>query len=161
MDLLQLINLLRQERTCRVLSTQGQPVLPDNISLPEDLREFYRLCGGIYMYEPKGYGIKIVEPYELRRANPVIAGVDGAGDVSFNWFIIGHAPGLHQYISIDLSQTRKGWCYDSFSETHGLAGNMPVVAHSFADLLEKLLENKGNRWYWLREDFVPLGDAYH
>jgi hypothetical protein len=158
--LLEVIRLLRQERTCHVLPAQGQPLLPKNLSLPEDLRECYQLCGGAYLYETKDYGIQIVEPREFGRANPVIAGVDGADDVSFNWFIIGQAPELGQYISIDLSPTRKGWCYDSFRETHGLAGHMPVVAHSFTDLLERLLENKGNRWYWLEEDFVKLGDAY-
>ena len=160
MDLLHLMNLIRQERTCRVLPAHEQPVLPDDVFLPGDLREFYQLCGGVYLFEAQGYGIKIVEPYEMRRADPVVAGVEDEVNISFNWFIIGHAPELGQYISIDLSKTRKGWCYDSFWETHGQPGNMPVVAHSFTGLLGQLLQSRGNRWYWLQNNFVSLGDAY-
>lgn len=160
MSLRKTIDLIRRERTCRVLPPQGQPLLTEDVSLPADLREFYQLCGGACLYEAQDYGIQIVTPLEFVRANPVIVGEDGTDDVSFNWFIIAHAPALGQYICIDLSATRKGRCYDSFRETHGLAGSMPVVAHSFTDLLERLFESQGKRWYWLEEDFVPLGDAY-
>lgn len=37
---------------------------------------------------------------------------------------------------------------------------MPLIAHSFTDLLERLLKNQGNRWYWLEDHFQTLGDAY-
>ena len=39
-------------------------------------------------------------------------------------------------------------------------GDCPVIAKSFTELLSQLVKNKGKRWYWLKEDFESLGDAY-
>jgi glycosyltransferase involved in cell wall biosynthesis len=40
-------------------------------------------------------------------------------------------------------------------------GECPVIAKSFTELLNQLVQNNGERWYWLKEDFESLGDAYN
>ncbi|WP_331460411.1 SMI1/KNR4 family protein [Gracilibacillus suaedae] len=47
-----------------------------------------------------------------------------------------------------------------FFDRHGLVGESQRIATSFTDLLERLIKNKGQYWYWLRSDFISLGDAY-
>jgi len=35
-----------------------------------------------------------------------------------------------------------------------------IIATSFTDLIERLISSDGKLWYWLRDDFISLGDAY-
>lgn len=68
--------------------------------------------------------------------------------------------GDSNYITIDLASERFGKCYESFCMTHGLVGDSPIIAESFTELLQKLIANQGNYFYWLRDDINSLGDAY-
>ncbi len=111
------------------------------------------------LFEGEDYSFQIVQPEEFTLSNPVIIGELAEEDISSHWYIVGH-DGNGDYISIDLHQGRLGKCYDSFWDRHGVVGDCPVIANSFSDLLEQLVQNSGERWYWLKEDFKPLGDAY-
>lgn len=42
----------------------------------------------------------------------------------------------------------------------GLRDDDPVIARSFTELLARCYANRGNHPYWLRPEFVLLGDAY-
>lgn len=64
------------------------------------------------------------------------------------------------FIVVDLNRNRVGLCYDAFHETYGLVGNMPIIAQCFSELIELLIENKGESIYWLEKDFIAIGDAY-
>lgn len=111
------------------------------------------------LFKNKEYHCQIVSPNEFVLSNPVIVGELVEEDLSSNWFIVGH-DGNGDYISIDLHSKRLGKCYDSFWDRHGVVGECPVVARSFTELLNRLVQNNGERWYWLNEDFESLGDAY-
>ncbi|GCE19832.1 SMI1/KNR4 family protein [Dictyobacter kobayashii] len=126
------------------------------------MKQFYTICGGISLFNgPDGeYSpLIIVPPTCCVLANPVIIGETVEDDITASWYIIGDDTGS-DYLTIDFSKERFGRCYDSFHETHGLSGDCPVIATSFTDLLSRLYNNEGQYWYWLRPDFVPLGDAY-
>lgn len=41
-----------------------------------------------------------------------------------------------------------------------MAGECPVIAISFTELVERLFSNKGKSLYWLDDSFVYIGDAY-
>lgn len=127
--------------------------------LPPDVRRFYELCGGVFLFEGKAYTCEIVPSEKFTLSNPVIIGESAEEDISSHWYIIGH-DGNGDYISIDLHQDRLGKCYDSFWDRHGIVGDCPIVANSFTELLNQLVQNNGEQWYWLKEDFESLGDAY-
>lgn len=44
--------------------------------------------------------------------------------------------------------------YDAFYETYGLIGDMPIIAHSFTELLNYLFQNQGKSPYWQTDDFI-------
>jgi antitoxin YokJ len=46
--------------------------------LPDDLRNFYELCGGLSLAENTPYAVTIVPPSKCMLANPVILGEEVA-----------------------------------------------------------------------------------
>lgn len=158
MNILSLLDRIRHTTSCELCEPSGLPDLPEGIRIPDDLSEFYTLCGGARLFVGKDYEISICSPEQFVRANPVIVGDLCKEDISFHWFIV--ARGGDQLITIDLYPERLGRCYDSFWDRHGVVGECAIVARSFEELLRSLLENNGDYWYWLRSDFEPLGDAY-
>jgi len=158
MTIAELVESARQHCTCVVFESVGAPISPDDVLLASDLEEFYSLCGGMQLFNAQEYPISISKPSELVRANPIIIGDDCSDDITHNWFIVAQAG--EQYITIDLSRERSGRCYDSFWDRHGVRGECPIIADSFTKLLDNLLNTNGGYWYWLRNGFVSLGDAY-
>jgi hypothetical protein len=67
-------------------------------------------------------------------------------DPSWHWYVVADC-GNDDAISIDCGAKHNGRCYDSMHETHGLIGDMPVVAGSFTDLLEQLHTHVGQYWF--------------
>ncbi|RPD43598.1 SMI1/KNR4 family protein [Hymenobacter sediminis] len=128
-------------------------------SLPTDLQYYLENYSSIKLFKSAEYPLEIVGAEDFLRANPVIIGEEIEDDISNNWFIIA-TDGKSQYITIDLSKERLGKCYDSFWDRHGVAGEQPVIANSFTELLQNLYKNTGNYPYWLEEGFQSLGDAY-
>ena len=144
---------------CEVLPPSGKPNIKDGLSLPVDLDEFYESCGGARLFQNSEYGINIVTPQEFVLANPVIVGETfDDEDISSNWYIVANNGG-GEYITIDLGINRTGRCYDSFYDRHAVAGESKIIAMSFMELLERIMQSKGEYWYWLSNQF-DLGDAY-
>lgn len=117
------------------------------------------MWGGALLFEKADYSILIVPPQDFQLANPIIVGELCEEDISSDWYICA-TDRNGEYITIDLNPGRLGRCYDSFYDRHGVVGECSIIATSFTDLLERLIENRGRHWYWLQEDFIPLGDAY-
>lgn len=156
----QLLTQIKNLPHCRILEPNGLPIIDeDKHVLPNDLREFYSLCGGLVLFENEKYPIYLVPPDKFVLANPIIVGEVCEEDISSNWYIICN-DGTDEYLTIDLHEDRLGKCYDSFFDRHGLVGESQIIATSFTDLLERLVQNKGKYLYWLKSDFVSLGDAY-
>jgi antitoxin YokJ len=154
-----LIDKVKNLPNCIVHSPSGCPAVEKGHFLPSDLNDFYEICGGIDLFKDCDYGLTIVAPKEFVLANPVIIGEKAEYDISSNWYIIGRDRN-NDYLTTDLNNSRLGRCYDSNWEIHGVAGSCPIIANSFTDLLERLIMNNGKHWYWLRDDFTSLGDAY-
>lgn len=111
------------------------------------------------MYTDADYGVSIVPPAEFLPANLVVLGEQFDDDPSSAWFIIARTVD-REYLSIDLSSQRNGRCYDSFHDMHGVVGSSTVIANTFLELFERLLDSRGRHWYWLQPEFASLGDAY-
>jgi hypothetical protein len=154
-----LLDRIGRTRDCTVVGPRGQPILRNGDRLPEDLAEFYRLAGGVSLFEHSTYPIRVVGPEDLARANLEIVGTDCPDDISDSWYIVARG-GREEAITIDCSSERNGRCHDSFWDRHGVAGDCRVVALSFTELLERLFDSGGGYWYWLASDAPSYGDAY-
>ena len=101
---------------------------------------------------------------DWRRSNQAVLGETVEDDHSHHWWTLAQDD-MGEYVSIDLSPERQGWCVDSFHELHGVAGSSPVLAHSFGALIAQCLDSLAlpDEWgpmFWLRDGFAALGDAY-
>jgi len=154
-----LIDRIRTHPDCTVFPSTGLPSVRTQDRLPDDLRQFYRLCGGARLFSSAGYPLEVVRPHALSRANPEIIGEECPDDITDSWYIVVRG-GSEEALSIDLNPMRLGRCYDSFWDRHGVAGDCAVVALSFVGLLDALVRANGEYWFWLEAGFVGHGDAY-
>lgn len=159
MKIRELIEEIKNLPNCIVYPSKGLPKVESKHYLPEDIKEFYELCGGITLFENQSYIANIVSPDEFILANPIIVGELCEEDITSEWYIIAN-DGNGDYMTIDLNPERMGRCYDSYWDRHGVVGECDVIAITFTDLLQRLVKNSGQRWYWLRDDFASMGDAY-
>lgn len=169
MNIKQLITKIKTLPDCIVYPPSGLPCAGKENYLPNDVVEFYTLCGGISLFESEHYTVRFVSPQEVVPANPVIIGEEiieeekskGRYDnqISKDWYIIVDLYNS-DYIAIDFNQIRNGRCYKAFWDSYPCVDDTPIIASTFTELLRKLIENKGQYWYFLEDDFVSLGDAY-
>ncbi len=151
--------VISADAACRVHAPRGEPRLEPEHTLPPDVRRFYQLCGGVDFFPDRDYPVYILPPDEVVPANPVLVGRRITGDRSDSWYLLAH-DGNGDYLTLDCGPERTGWCYDSLHETHALVGQTPVIARSLTELLSRCYANRGSYPYWLRADFISLGDAY-
>lgn len=154
---------------CIVLPPQGLPSISVRLNLPNEVNEFYQLCGGVIFFENSSFPVRLVRPEEFVPSNPVIIDKEiiaaeiakGAygKEISNDWYIIGDL-GNANYIVIDLNQQRSGLCYSAFWERYPSRGDTPIIAKSLTELIERVYEDKGEYYYFEREDFIYMGDAY-
>ncbi|MEC0127796.1 MULTISPECIES: SMI1/KNR4 family protein [Paenibacillus] len=156
-----IVKQIEQFDDCMISPPIGLPRLSENHILPEDVKEFYQICGGIKLFEGKDFGVDIVSPEKFVLANPVIVNELCEYDISSNWYIIADDRN-GDFLTIDLHKDRLGRCYDSHWDTHAVAGSCAIISNSFTELLSNLVETKGQgtTWFWDEDDFEPLGDAY-
>lgn len=122
-DIKEIIKKVSSLPNCNVYQSSDMITIPNGLEAPEDLVEFYKLCGGISLFEGAPYAVKIVAPQEFINANPVIIGEEiinaeiekGTYDneISKDWFIIADLYNS-DYIVIDLNKERLGQCYKAF-----------------------------------------------
>ena len=163
----QLLRLIQNTPDCFVRPSQGLPQIKSDHNMPNDLVEFYQLCGGVVFYQSSAYSIEIVPPSGVVLANAkFFIGLNEKDlaaikdDISWSWYIIGDGGENLRYITIDLASERLGRCYDSFWDSYAMPGSSPIIALSFTDLLSNLHSNKGQHWYWCQPGFLQIGDAY-
>jgi antitoxin YokJ len=164
--LTELLDRIARDPDCVIVPAVGQPAVDTSHAMPEDVRMFYGLCGGLVIGRRSFYQARIVAPSEVLLASDIILGefaavarVDEPEDPSWNWYIIAEVENSN-HLSIDFGPTHKGRCYDSFWDIYGQVGNMPVIASSLTELLRRLYDHEGGHWYWLEPGFQALGDAY-
>ena len=81
MNIRDTVEAIRATPSCRVLPSSSMPIANGAI-IPEDLRVFYGICGGVELYRGRLYPITIVCPSAFLRSNKVILSEDILGDIS-------------------------------------------------------------------------------
>ena len=72
MTIVELVERIRGNPKCRVTAQNPAQTLDASLVLPEDLKEFYNLCGGADLFLDEDYGFRIVSPSEFKPATPDI-----------------------------------------------------------------------------------------
>jgi hypothetical protein len=163
------LETIRSHSDCIVLPPCGQPQSRNDLMIPKSVTDFYSICGGLQLFQSSDNRIDILSPLEVMPSNQIILGeetynellLDSELDRSMNWYTIGKYD--NEYISIDFSKNlfRNGYCYDSYHETHGIPGENKIISKTLEKLIEMVYKNNGEYpYYWLRDDFICLGDAY-
>src|SRR5690348_12885054 len=136
MDLADLLDRIARDPDCVIFPAVGLPNMDSSHTMPEDVRAFYNHCGGLVIARGSPYEARIVVPEKCVQANNIILGrfadvarEQQSEDPSWNWYIIAEVENGN-FLSIDFGRTHNGRCYDSFDETYGLVGQMPVVAET-------------------------------
>lgn len=163
-----LMEEIKEKINCKVFPCM-ETCVDLQVTLPDDVKDFYSLCGGMTLFEDSPYSVRIVSPDEIRPADPVIVGEEiirgemekGTYEnaISKDWYIIADL-GNSDYIVIDMNKNRKGRCYSALWDSYPSRGDTPVIAMCFTELIERLVENNGEYWFFLQKDFHSYGDAY-
>lgn len=159
MNIKKIVGIIKNDKKCEVYDICGSPILKEGDVLPEDIKHFYELCGGIHFFKGSEYESIVMPPTEVVLANPLIVGELCEEDISSKWYVICKDM-EDNYITFDSSCERNGSCYDSFWDRHGVVGECSIVANNFTELLYNLYKCKGKELYWLTNDFKYIGDAY-
>ena len=155
-----IIEMIKRDLSCICYPPIGEPMLPEGLTLPADLRTFYQSLGGIHLFPDASFPLQIVSPSNFVRANPVIVGENWEEDITYNWFIVAQSEGFGgQYITIDLGKGRMGQCYDSYWDRH-VNFDCPIIANSFTDFLLQAYRTKGEIWYWAADGFNNYGMSH-
>lgn len=151
---------IRNSDNFEVKEPCGFPKIIGNHKIPEDVKKFYSLCGGINCYVKYGaFPLTILEPSKIKLANLALIGEQVETDISSSWYLIVDAEDGN-FISIDFDSKRSGWCYESFEYSHGIKGNCPIIAKSFTELLMHIFSYSGDYFFWKDENIKQYGDAY-
>ncbi len=161
MNIQEVMKKIRSNDNFEIKPPCGLPILKSGHVLPDDLKEFYQICGGIDCYiEDGGFPMQILAPNKFELANKLLLGEEYVDDISSSWYVIVDAEDGN-YISIDCNANRIGKCYESFEYSHAIRGNCPVIALSFTELLDSIVNYKGDYFFWKDNlDFTSYGDAY-
>jgi hypothetical protein len=159
-ELHELVAGLREEPYC-VVTPPADKKESTLVGLPEDLRQFYEICDGVALFVGSPFVWTIVGSHHLVPTNLEVIGEQVEDDITSTWFVIARQSGdSNALISIDLNPKRLGWCYDSDAEVHGLVGDCAILAYSFTELLQQLVDSRGQELFWTSPQFVSKGDAY-
>jgi hypothetical protein len=166
MKIEELIRIMSSDPDCRLLPAKDLPPPPPNPrSFPNYLITFYRLCGGMVLFPARSFGFQIVPQEEMKPATPLLKGdfylehkEDFDSDISSGWYLIARGTNSMECVTIDLSESRRGYCYDSFWDVYATPDSK-IVAKSFTELVERLYQAKGNAVYWADNSF-DYGTAY-
>lgn len=150
-------------------SNETLPLVESGHELPDDVIEFYSLCNGVNCYvgnygeDDGGFPINILSPEKVLPSTKVInAGlcIDKVIEITSSWYVIADCSDGN-YITIDFGKNSLGKCYESFEYTHGSIGDCKIIARSFTEFLEHLINYNGGFFYWDENpDFDSYGDAF-
>ncbi len=142
MSLIKIVDLI-ENSDCTTTPSTG---LPSNL-VPDDLADFYKHYSSAVFYPKAQYSFTILAP-EFERSDFVVMNEDLDDPDSANWYALVKCE--DQVISIDLTPGPKfGYCYDSFWDSYPTADESTLVAKSFTELVEKIINSRGSNLFWI------------
>jgi hypothetical protein len=161
-----LLDTIARTEHCRVRPPAGLPVVRPGHRLPDEVVEFYRRCGGLTLYGPSVYRLRVLPPWRVVPTNPRF--LDGFTEEQIEdlkppvsgppvtiwhrswWFYtIARGQGMSDWITLDLNEADFGKLRDSFFAYFPFG---PVIAASLTEFLERSLAVRGRAFYWYVSD---------
>jgi hypothetical protein len=150
----EVLTTLRESNRVRIHPPAGQPKWPTGVVPPQEVAEFYALCGGIEFLddEDQKYArYRILAPSKVTDIGTATCLEAATEPPLSEWFAIGEDDNSES-AAIDVAPQRSGQCYDVFHETWADPASASIVATSFAEFLERLFRR--GKAYWFDDDFV-------
>lgn len=162
MEIDKILDALSCDDRCEIAPPCGMPEVAHGLVLPADVARFYERTGGMIVNKHGRYGswARIVRPDEFDRIDAVILGGEmfATGPFEF-WHAIADVEDGN-YLAIDIGAKHSGKCLDCFHETFAMPGYVSVVANSFTDLLNRLINHREDSAYWLQDDFEAIEEGF-
>lgn len=130
--------------------SSGQPRLPPGVSIPEELQQYFDLCGGLELFLDAEYPSTVYGPASFVQAHPVLLAPLTLSEIesniprsepSWNWHLIADAGTQNESVVVHVDGPHAGRCYSGFWETY--PQDSPVLARSFATFLHALVMDEG------------------
>jgi hypothetical protein len=136
----------------------GLPSIEPPLRLPDDLHAYYSKHGEGRLFGKHSPTFRIVAPNDLQQVHYAVLGewVEDSPPESSMYALIDCNDS--NYVAIDLSPERCGWMYDVFHETVGDVKRYPIIAKSFTEFMNGMVNGNG-RSYWLSPFFQNYGYA--
>lgn len=136
----------------------------ESVRLPNDLMYFYEQYDGAILFKNSDYPFSIPKFSEFIRTDYLLLDFLTPSEfdeytknsITLNWYCIGEGESLSEYLSIDLSPERIGWIF--ICNWRIYAGECYLIAKSFTELLNKIIESEGNYQFW---DEIPTNDRIY
>jgi len=136
--------------------------------MPDDLLAFHEECDGAFLFEQsanswdfqadeRSWKWRLLPLDEMRPLTEILwIEEDSPLRSEMNsWYpVLDVCDG--NYLAIDAGTAHRGQCLDIFHETAGLAGEHRIIATSFRELLDRLLDS-GGAPFWLESGFDSPG----
>lgn len=152
-----IIKKISETPGCVLWPSSGLPKVSESHVIPDDVKAFYDLCGGAILFEGEDYSWRILPPEEFRLAINDFDEIDTDKLDGFYFF----ADDFNgDYLAINFGHKNNGLVVDGFHETFGNEGDTPVIALSFGEIINRLLENRGGYPFWLNDKATIYRDWY-
>jgi hypothetical protein len=145
----EVLHQLVSRSDCEVLPFSGMPALNQGDVLPEQLAEFYKLCGGIRIkrFNDCFYSWYVSKPTDFRAAVGVIHQGEMSDSERAFWsahwansfYVVAETEGSGEVIVTSCGDRFRGLYFDGHRETFG-CDKMPVIAQSLAELIVLLVD---------------------
>jgi len=141
------LDLIRCKQGCVVNPPAGLPQLPEGLSLPLSITEFYSACGGVDFNtnSAQAFVWRIVSPLDFRPAGYSVYGmedqeVEFLGHWTDSMFLFATTRHGEDRVVVDCGGQYDGFFLDGDHETFATE-NMILVSRSLPDLLTRIAES--------------------
>lgn len=161
-----------QNKHISVYPACGLPTLQHGHTLPKKLVELYQLYGGMGIFDGELCRTYISTPHEFISANEWSYEKGFLEELkredenyhlwkSHTWYKFAYMEN-GDFIVIDLHEDKLGWCYacNVGNYDYDEDGDMPIIAKSPKEFIERTLQMDGEMFYWEEKSFKPYGNVF-
>lgn len=164
-----ILESLNDVKDKKIYSSKGLPKIKTKHEIKGEIKEYFEQFGGIELFPNKKSPVTLVNKKQFVPMNDNFytkenkkmfkeEEEDYEEWISHNWYALADIENGN-YIAIDLSPERYGYCYLAEWEVYVLRNENPIIALSLKEFIERTIETKGKKYYWEEKDFKSYGDA--